>query len=139
MRDVDKYDAAVGIGLEVDLAQEAARRLAAGVEPEAEDGALRVWWIRNVPAKATYYGVPDLVEALHLYGRLVWHDLQRSDVESNVGGLEVFRDGDWEEWEPLESELTDITVNAMEEQGRWLGSFDSLFDALMDALRGEEK
>ena len=37
MSDVDKYDAAVGIGLEVDLAQEAARRLAADALRGEED------------------------------------------------------------------------------------------------------
>ena len=129
----DKYDGAVDLGLELDLARQATRES----RKDSHEGDLRVWWVRNFPNEATHYGVTDLVEAVHLYGRLVWHDLQRDDIECNAGGLEVFRSGEWEDWAE-EEELTPKTLLALRDQGRWIDSFDDVFDGLMDALRGEE-
>lgn len=130
----DKLDAAVRFGFELDIARQAAR------EPrgDPEDGALQIWWIRNVPNEATHYGVADLVEALHLYGRLAWHDLQdENGVDSNVGGLRVFLDGEWEDWTDDPMGLSDFTVAAL--GGRWIDGFGDLYDAFLDALRGPEE
>ena len=132
----DRLDEAVEAGMSIDLSRQATEM----VEPKAltKEGSLRVWWVRNMPREATHYRVTDLIEAVHLYARLVWHDLQRGDIESNAGGLEVYHDGGgWEDWEEDEA-LTPLTLLTMRNQGRWIDSFDDVFDALMDALRGDD-
>ncbi|KKM72734.1 hypothetical protein LCGC14_1417600 [marine sediment metagenome] len=69
-------------------------------------GELRIWWIRNVPGHPENYPVGDLVEAVEVYDQLILADLFSDDVESNVGGLQVYvgeqeyeTDDGWEEWE----------------------------------------
>ena len=68
-------------------------------------GELRIWWVRNVPNHAEYYAADNLTEAVEVYEQLILADLF-DDVESNVGGLQVYvgeqeyeTDDGWEEWE----------------------------------------
>lgn len=67
------------------------------VEEEAEEGNLRVWWTRNQPPHQ-YYEVITPLAGRHLLMNLTVLDLRDSEVYSNAGGLEVYRDGEWIEW-----------------------------------------
>lgn len=72
--------------------------------PSPSDGALRVWWIPQIPGKPFRWPVMDLKQAALLLDALAAYDdfqlAQHIKPDySNVGGLEVFRDGDWEDWE----------------------------------------
>lgn len=58
---------------------------------------LRVWWIREPPAEPQYFPVKSLGHALLKLDRLAKLDILRG-TEYNVGGLEVFEDGEWVEW-----------------------------------------
>lgn len=64
----------------------------------AIEGRLKVWWIRNPPSKPFRIDVESPKAARQVLEALVAYDIF-CDVESNAGGLEVFRDGEWEEWE----------------------------------------
>ena len=64
----------------------------------AEEGTLRVWWVRNAPSPAEYWIVADVADAQKVLGELERHDLKDSRVQSNVGGLEVYEGGEWHEW-----------------------------------------
>lgn len=64
----------------------------------AIDGQLRVWWIRNPPDEAFHFVVESAAEAQKILAAIAEYDIH-CEVETNVGGLEVFRDGEWEEWE----------------------------------------
>ena len=71
--------------------------------PEAiKEGQLRVLWITNIPiGDCEYFYVNDIKEAKLVLATLSIHDLNLGDdvVDSNVGTLEVFEDGEWVEWE----------------------------------------
>ena len=123
MSDYDKYDELVENGFEAEVA------LSHLPSVEKKEGSLQVWWCRNFPGTAIRYPVDNLVEALHLYGRLVWHDLQRSDVVTNVGGLEVYEDGEWSDWYNEDMDFGE----------KYVESFDDLFDVLMDTFRVKER
>jgi len=64
----------------------------------AEEGTLRIWWIRNAPSPAEYWIVADVAEAQKVIGELTRHDLKDPRVDTCVGGLEVYEDGGWHEW-----------------------------------------
>lgn len=70
----------------------------------SKDGDLRVWWIPQVPMDPFYYSVPDVKSGRMLTDALARYDLFQLEHGvkpdySNTGGLEVFRDGEWEDWE----------------------------------------
>lgn len=58
-----------------------------------EESSLRVWWIPRVPMKAFHVEVNTIKEA-----KLILKTLAEPDF-SNAGGLQVFEDGEWLEWE----------------------------------------
>ncbi len=63
----------------------------------AEEDDLRIWWISNPPSPARYTlaeSIDDAVQSLAILADLDIED----GVEVNVSGLEVFKDGEWEEW-----------------------------------------
>ena len=67
------------------------------------EGNLRVWWIPQLPMKSFYVPVDnakDAVFILHTLGRYDQFQLDNNIKPdySNVGGLEVFEDGEWCEW-----------------------------------------
>lgn len=73
-------------------------------DPEPEEGMLRVWWIPQVPMNAFRVPVRNIREAQLLTNALTYYDIFQ--LENNVkpdycnsGGLEIFHDGEWEEWE----------------------------------------
>jgi hypothetical protein len=77
--------------------------------PAPEDGDLRVWWIPQIPGKAFEWPVADLAQAASLLDALAaYDDFQfahriKGDY-ANMGGLNVYRNGDWEDWETDEGD-----------------------------------
>lgn len=71
--------------------------------PPPTEGTLRVWWIPQIPGQQFVWPVNNLGEAALLLDVLAaYDDFQfanrvKGDY-SNVGGLVVYRDGDWEDW-----------------------------------------
>ena len=73
-----------------------------------EEGELRVWHIPQIPMKAFHVRVKTIREAKLVLDTLAFYDLfqYHNNVKpdySNAAGLEVFRNGGWEEWEDGES------------------------------------
>lgn len=71
--------------------------------PPAPSGSLRVWWIPQVPGQPFHVDVADLSQAKLLLTTLARYDLFQlanriKPDYANVGGLEVFEDGEWCEW-----------------------------------------
>ena len=75
----------------------------------------RVWWWRQVNRmrKIEFKEVEGVEEAKKVLKQLTLRDLENKDVVANGGGLEVFKDRDWEEyydelgrdiWEIIEEE-----------------------------------
>ncbi len=67
-------------------------------------GDLRVWWIPQLPMDAFYVPVKTVDEAIFVIRTLAEYDLFQFPKRvkpdyCNVGGLEVFEDGEWHEWE----------------------------------------
>jgi len=80
------------------------------------NGQLEVWWIPQVPMTGFRVPVNSLVEAKLILKTLGDYDLFQFDNNikpdySNAGGLEVFRDGEWEEWydDDMGEGIDDIT------------------------------
>ena len=65
---------------------------------DAQEGNLRVWWIRNPPSPNEYHVVSSPAGALNVLQKLTAADLGNPLVTANVTGLEVFEDGEWCEW-----------------------------------------
>lgn len=63
------------------------------------EGQLIVWRIVNPPNEGLRFPVEDIMHALQLISALAMSDLLDSHISSNAYGLEIFRDGEWEEWE----------------------------------------
>ena len=66
-------------------------------------GSLRVWRIPQVPGNPFHVPVPTIESALLMLNALAEYDafLLREKIRPgylNVGGLEVFEDGEWVEW-----------------------------------------
>ena len=76
--------------------------------PKPVTGALRVWWIAQVPADAFRVPVSSLSEAKLLLKTFAAYDFYqlanhiKGDF-SNAGGLEQFNGNDWEDWENPET------------------------------------
>jgi hypothetical protein len=65
------------------------------------EGSIRVWWIPQVPGEPFNTVVPDLRTARLLCGTLARYDMfqVKQGIKpdyANVGGIAVFRDGEWE-------------------------------------------
>lgn len=64
----------------------------------------RVWWIPQIPMKAFRVAVDTIDEAalildtLANYDLFQYHNRVKPDY-SNAGGLEVFENGEWTEWD----------------------------------------
>jgi hypothetical protein len=68
-----------------------------------KENDLRVWWIPQIPMDAfrvkvdNPYQAKVMLETLAKYDAFQFEKKIKGDY-CNTGGLEVFRDGDWEEW-----------------------------------------
>jgi hypothetical protein len=74
--------------------------------PKAND--MRVWWIPQIPMKPFQVDVEDIAQARLLLRTLADYDAFQFENRikpdyCNMGGLEVFEDGEWVEWESLDS------------------------------------
>lgn len=72
--------------------------------PDTKDGALRVWWIPQIPMPPFHVAVNTAEQAEFVLCVLAKYDLFQFENHvkpgySNAGGLEVFVNGEWEEWE----------------------------------------
>lgn len=65
----------------------------------AKPGDLRVWNIINPPREPETYPVKDADHAVRLINALADSQLLIREIECNAFGLEVYRGGEWEEWE----------------------------------------
>lgn len=65
---------------------------------------LRVWWIPQVPGDLFYVkvAIPEeaflILRTLAAYDRFQFENKIKPDY-SNAGGLEMWEDGEWTEWE----------------------------------------
>lgn len=62
------------------------------------EGEMRVWNVINPPNEPDRYPVNNPAHAYMLIQALAETQLLVADVYSNAFGLEVYRDGEWEEW-----------------------------------------
>ena len=96
---------------------------------EYKDGDLRVWWIPNVPGKPHTVDVKDIDQAKFVLNALADYDLfllanDLRDDYSNAGGLWMYEDGVWEEWEDgMGGTIEDLMFedSEIEEQARRAG------------------
>lgn len=78
---------------------------------------LRVWWIPQIPMKSFYVPVASIDEAKKILTVLADYDIfqYENNVKpdySNAGGLQVFEDGDWFDWESEDGESIDDLMRA---------------------------
>lgn len=76
------------------------------------EGDLRVWWIPQVPMKAFYVKVGSAKEGKFLMEALAQYDLFQFENKikpdySNAGGVQIFENGEWTEWENEDGESID--------------------------------
>jgi hypothetical protein len=73
------------------------------------EGALRVWWVPQIPMKpfhvpvATPADAGKLLDILADYDAFQFENRIKPDY-CNAGGLEVFENGEWCEWESEDGE-----------------------------------
>jgi hypothetical protein len=77
--------------------------------PVGTEGALQVWWIPQIPGAAFHWPVADLAQAATLLDALAAYDdfqfWQRVKGDyANMGGLLIYRNGGWEDWETDEGD-----------------------------------
>lgn len=93
------------------------------------DGALRVWWIPQVPMKRFEVGVETLLEARLVLNTLAKYDLFQFENNikpdyCNVGGLIAFdsRDSQWRDWHDTEGrefdQIPDVELHSAIWEGR---------------------
>ena len=75
---------------------------------------LRVWVIRNVPNKPTYYPVNSMKEASVLINKMADRDLKNPNISNNAFGLEEFSDGEWSEHYNKHGDSIDDYMDALE-------------------------
>jgi|GEM_PF-2486960 len=76
------------------------------------NGALRVWWIPQVPGRPFLVSVPSVEAAALILGTLAQYDIFQLENRikpdyCNAGGLEVLEGDEWEEWYSEEGESID--------------------------------
>lgn len=77
--------------------------------PAPTEGALRVWWLPQLPGTPFEWPVADLAQAALLLDALAAYDdfqfaARVKGDYANMGGLNIFRNGDWEDWEDDEGD-----------------------------------
>lgn len=79
---------------------------------EPKEGDLRLWWIPQVPMAPFHVNVESAEQAIFLYNTLANYDIFQFENNikpdyCNAGGLEVFEDGEWSEYENGDAETID--------------------------------
>lgn len=82
------------------------------LQGETREGALRVWWVPQVPGEAFRASVSSVAEAKKLLTVLADYDIFQFENRvkpdyANAGGLEVFEAGEWAEWESEDGDSID--------------------------------
>jgi hypothetical protein len=80
------------------------------------NGALQVWWIPQVPGKPFTVPVATPAEAKKLLDVLANYDIFQFENRikpdyCNAGGLSVFEDGEWTDWEDDEGRSIDDSLS----------------------------
>lgn len=74
-----------------------------------------MWVIVNPPNEPTLYPVKDVPHALRLIEALAESQLLQREIECNAFGLEVFKDGAWEDWESEDGDsINEVSRAALE-------------------------
>jgi len=72
---------------------------------DPKEGDLKVWWIPQLGMSGSFnYPVKSIAEAKHMLDALAMYDLFQLEHRikpdfANMGGLQVYEDGEWLEWE----------------------------------------
>jgi hypothetical protein len=85
-----------------------------GRPKKIKEGQLRVWHIPQVPMHAFRVYVESIKEAKKMIEVLAVYDLFQYEYKvkpdySNVNGLQVYKDGEWVDWEDEEGNDIDDT------------------------------
>jgi hypothetical protein len=77
--------------------------------PAPVQGALRIWWIPQIPGKPFHWPVADFAQAALMLDALAGYDdfqfSQRIKGDyANMGGLQIFDGEQWEDWEDEEGD-----------------------------------
>ena len=66
---------------------------------------MRVWWSSKVPIDNSLekFAVETIEQAKEKINELTKRDLKDKSITDNVGGLEIFEDNFWEEWNDEET------------------------------------
>lgn len=80
----------------------------------AKEGDVRVYWIPQIPMEPFHAGVPTVEEGFRVCNILAGYDLFQFENKvkpdyCNVGGVQIFEDGEWcdmdeEEWAWIQAE-----------------------------------
>lgn len=76
------------------------------------EGDLKVWWIPQIPMKQFEVPVSSPEDAKRILGILADYDMFQFENNvkgdySNMGGLQVFEDGQWRDWYSDDDESID--------------------------------
>lgn len=76
---------------------------------------LRVWWVPQMPMEPFHVTVDSIPEARKILDTLAAYDLFQWQKKvkpdyTNTGGLEVFEDGEWIEWESADGDDIDSVI-----------------------------
>lgn len=85
--------------------------------PGPKEGALRVWWIPQVPMGPFYVPVSSLDEAAKLLQILAAYDIFQlvHNIKpdfSNAGGVDIFEDGEWSEYNEPQRSFKSLNYNS---------------------------
>jgi len=87
-----------------------------------KEGDLRLWWIPQLGMEGSFhYPIKSVAEAKHMLDALAMYDLFQYEHKikpdfSNCGGLEVFEDGEWYDWENEDS----YGIDDVDENGNYI-------------------
>ena len=87
---------------------------------ESKEGDLRVWWLPQMPCESFNVPVEDIKQAKFLLDALAKYDIFQFERNmkgfyANAGGLELFVDREWIEWQSDDGlEIDDVDENGAE-------------------------
>jgi len=89
----------------------------------AKEKDLKIWWIPQIPMKAFTVPVKSVDEALLILDTLARYDIfqYESNIKpdySNTGGLSVFEDGEWVEWNNKDGEDIKYLLKNYHKEGK---------------------
>lgn len=82
-----------------------------------QENSLRVWWIPQIPMKSFYVSVKDIEQAKLILDTLGAYDIfqYKNKIKpdySNVGGLQIYQNGEWIDWEDEEgNDIDNVEVS----------------------------